>query len=299
MKYKTIVLFLITLLIPQNNVITEKNIINNNYTIPVVNNPVLDDTINPDNYIVGPGDEFYFSMVTVNGINNERLVVSPLGDIIIPIVGKIKVDKMILSDVFDLITERCNKKNVNIDITLSRIKDFKVLVVAPSRIPGGYYSVNSITRLSDIFKSVNRKLNHSESPALSSRNIIIESNNSLKKYDLLTYNYDGDKNNNPYIKHGDIIRFSYVEDYIDIYGAVKVPGKYEYRDGEKISDLIRITGGYKSNASLNNIEITRYINSVDKEMIYLTTEQLTSFEIIPNDEILIKPNIDFKRKNYV
>ena len=303
MNYKVIGIFLITLLVAQSGEFIKGFNRQNNLNV-MTNNITLDNTVNPDEYIVGPGDEFYFSMMTANGINNQRLVVSPIGDVIIPIIGKIKVDKMILSNVFSLITKECNKQNVNIDITLSRIKNFKVLVVGPNKIPGGYYPANSMTRLSDIFNFIYSEFSdsivHNPSfPDLSSRNIIIESNNSSKLYDLLAYNYTGDKSNNPYIKQGDVIRVSYISEYINVYGAVKIPGKYEYKEDEKIKTLIELCGGYEPNVDLNTIEVTRYISDFSKELLYIAEKDFDSFIIMPNDEILIKPKKDFKRKNHV
>ena len=113
-------------------------------------NPILlDETIDPDIYILGPGDELNFTMVTSSAIINERLVVSYLGDVVIPSIGKINIDKMTLNKAFSLISEKCSdkKQNSSVELTLSRIKNFKVLVLAPFDLPSGYFSVTSSTRL--------------------------------------------------------------------------------------------------------------------------------------------------------
>ena len=76
------------------------------------------------------------------------------------------------------------------------------------------------------------------------------------------------------------------------------PGEYEYSEGDNLEKLIAIAGGTK-NADLKNIEITRYKNSSDKEIIVLTTESLASFMLKPDDDVLIKPLTDYKLKKYV
>ncbi|MAQ43886.1 MAG: hypothetical protein CMG25_05315 [Candidatus Marinimicrobia bacterium] len=302
MNYRLIIYILFSLLVAQDNYLIKNNEINGAH-IPTINTQALDETIDSDTYIVGPGDQFYFSMITSNGINNQKLVVSPLGDIIIPIVGKINVDEMILTDVFNTIKSKCKEKiqNSSIDITLSKVKDFKISILGPTGIPSGYYIVNSITRLADIYKFISSRSNDSLMNYLkiSSRNIIIESDGNSKKYDLLSYNYNGDEKNNPYIQHGDIIKLSYPNDYFNIYGAVKIPGKYEYREGENLKDFINICGGYQANADSNSIEITRYIDDIQKKIIYLSSDDVSSFKIMPSDEILVKPNKDYKRSNSV
>ena len=46
----------------------------------------LEDTIDPEEYIVGPGDEFSFNMLSSDGIVSLHLKISPTGDVLIPAV---------------------------------------------------------------------------------------------------------------------------------------------------------------------------------------------------------------------
>ena len=156
----------------------------NSSNYDVINSVTLDQTINADLYVVGPNDIFSFSMVTSNEIINEKLIVSPLGEIIIPIVGKIYVDKMSLASVFKLIENECKNKiqNSTIDITLHKVKDFNILVLGPSNIPTGYYPINSFTRVSDIFKTIKSEFDEFNSGNLidSLININLSGGNSLR-----------------------------------------------------------------------------------------------------------------------
>ena len=58
----------------------------------------LEETINPDAYIVGPGDEFAFNMISSDGSIILPLIISPIGEVLIPNIGNINVDNMILED---------------------------------------------------------------------------------------------------------------------------------------------------------------------------------------------------------
>ena len=80
----------------------------------------------------------------------------PVGDVIIPIVGQIDVSNMILSTVFELIRNQCKDKieNSTVDVTLYKIKTFKVLVLGSSGFPTGYYYVNSATTLLNLFNLI-------------------------------------------------------------------------------------------------------------------------------------------------
>ena len=265
----------------------------------------LDQTIDPSMYIVGPGDSFLFSMVTSSQVINETIQVSPIGDILIPLVGKINLDKILLEDAFDLIKLECKNKipDSSVNITLASIKDFKILVTGPKNIPTGYRLVNSSTRLLDIFTDINFEFQQDTLQLLnlSSRNITLNRSNDTEAYiyDLEKYKIDGIGDNNPYLKPGDILKLGYMKSYIDISGAVMVPDRYEYREGDKLSNILNLCGGVSDNLDLidGNVEILRYINDLDHEIIYLTIDGSYdySFKLKPYDQILIKPKSDYKR----
>tara|TARA_B100002051_G_scaffold204403_1_gene194760 strand:- start:38422 stop:39981 length:1560 start_codon:yes stop_codon:yes gene_type:complete len=271
-----------------------------------ITSTLLDKTIDPDSYILGPGDELDFLMVTSSNIINERLKISYLGDVMIPSVGKINIDNLTISSAFKLISKKCNDKiqNSSVEITLSKIKDFKVLVLGPNNIPSGYFPVNSSMRLVDLFDKIillydTQNSEESSINRISSRNIIIENSNRLNHFDLVSFKMDGDIEGNPYLSPEDIIKLDYIKNTVNIFGAIMTPGQYEYSENDNLEKLIAIAGGFQNNADLNNIEITRYKNPLDKEIILLNRDSFSSFMLMPDDDILIKPLTDYKLKEYV
>ena len=66
MNFKVIIYIFTTLLVAQSDYTNQRAEINSTQLIPVVSGEALDSTINPDTYIVGPGDQFYFSMIIYN-----------------------------------------------------------------------------------------------------------------------------------------------------------------------------------------------------------------------------------------
>ena len=292
------VLFMMTFLLAESNR-------DSSYDENKFNHVALDETIEPSMYIVGPGDSFLFSMVTSSQVINKTIQVSPIGDILIPLVGKVNLDKISLEDAFDLIELECKNKipDSSVNITLASIKDFKILVTGPKNVPTGYRLVNSSTRLLDIFTDINFEFQKDTLQLLnlSSRNIVLKRSNDTEAYiyDLEKYKIDGIGKNNPYLKPGDILKLGYMKSYIDINGAVMVPDKYEYRKGDRLSDILDLCGGLSDNLDLidDNVEILRYINHSDYEIIYLTIDNSHnySFNLKPYDQILIKPKSDYKR----
>ena len=77
---------------------------------------ILKDSILPNNYQVGPGDEFFINVVSNNLSINEYLVISPLGDIVLPHIGVLNIDKVYISDAFDLIEDKYSNKFDNISM---------------------------------------------------------------------------------------------------------------------------------------------------------------------------------------
>ena len=271
----------------------------------------LDQTIDSQAYIVGPGDRFSFSMVTSSQVINQIIEVSPTGDILIPLVGRINLDAISLANAFELIKLECKNKipDSTVNITLISIKNFKILVIGPKNIPTGYRMVNSSDRLLDVFTEIEIEFKKDtlQNLSLSSRNIVLERQRDLEQpsytYDLEKYKINGIQINNPYLRPGDILKLDYIKNYVSINGAVMVPGLYEYRKGDSLSDLLNLCGGLSDNLALieNNVEILRYVNDSDYKNIYMTVKPNddNSFELMAYDQILIKPKSDYKRGNTI
>ena len=57
---------------------------------------------------------------------------------------------------------------------------------------------------------------------------------------------------------------------VDIKGAVKSPGVYKVVSGSNVSDVIELAGGLKSNATTNNINLSKKVS--DEMVIYIYTK---------------------------
>ena len=101
-------------LLAQNNNMLHQNFANQSSEY------ALDKKIDTTSYIVGPGDKFYLSFSTNNFTFNNYLVVSPVGDIIIPSIGLINLNNLLLKEAYSLIINRCKSKYKNSDIIILR-----------------------------------------------------------------------------------------------------------------------------------------------------------------------------------
>ena len=269
-----------------------------------LNTIILEEAINPDEYIVGPGDKFSFNMVSSDGTLNLNLVVSPLGDVLIPVVGIITVDKLTLSEAFSEIRKTCLSRynNAFVFITLSDIRQFKVMVKGMVDKPG-FIIVNPFMRVSEIIDLVIKEdmmktevINISHSL----RNIKLIRNDIIIRVDLVKFNINGNKELNPRLQSDDVICFDLVDRKIGIYGGIKKPGKFEFVEGEVLADIIDISGGFTDNADSSKIEITRFINDTEKEYIQLDDYNSSRHMAIkPEDHINIRLKHDYKRQELV
>ena len=57
----------------------------------------VDKPINPEQYLVGPGDQFIVNIISSENVANYTLTVSPTGEILIPSVGIVQINGQTLS----------------------------------------------------------------------------------------------------------------------------------------------------------------------------------------------------------
>ncbi|MEW6196966.1 MAG: SLBB domain-containing protein [Bacteroidota bacterium] len=131
------------------------------------------------------------------------------------------------------------------------------------------------------------------------RNITLKHiNGEERKIDLLKFRLTGDFNHNPFLQNDDVVIFPAYNDeknVVTIDGAVNKAGKYQFVNGDKLSDVILFAGGL--NTAYDNIttaEISRLNNSGDKEEIILADIN-KDIELKSGDRIKILADENHKR----
>ena len=257
----------------------------------------LDETIDPDKYIVGPGDNLSFNLISSDGSVLLTLSVSPIGDILIPNVGNINIDNLSLTNAINKIKSQCKEKyaNAEIFVSLQKFRKFKVQIYG-SGTKNGYLTITPIHRLSHIYAAVMQDSKN----LYSIRNIEILRDSEVFKYDLLDFFIFGNEESNPYIMQNDKIKLYLRQEYITISGGVNLQGVYDYKKYETLENIIEIAGNFTINADSNYIEITRFINDQDYNLILIDNyEQNKRYEIKSFDNIRVRKKTDFKRADYI
>ena len=264
----------------------------------------LESLIDADKYILGPGDGIYLNIVTANQIVNLNLFISPIGDILIPVVGTVKVDGLTINQGFKVVQKKCLEKynDSNVSITLSKVREIKIKVLGPFRESGIYVS-NPINRVSDIYSQIITKNIESSladtsitslEEILSRRNIILERNSRESRVDLMKFNITGNDSHNPFLKTGDVIYFDLIDNQITITGGVKSPGVYEFAEDETVQSAIELAGGLRYNADRDKIEIVRYGNDSVAKTIGVKQSEFPTTDLLPQDLLSIKIKQDYK-----
>lgn len=266
----------------------------------------LDISVNPDIYKVGPGDIFRFNMVSTSKVVTLSLQVTPTGVLLIPAIGNIDIDGLILNDVYRKVKEFCIEQypNAKINLNLEKVKQIKINVVGAIGIKIGQITLSSTQRVSDIFEIVQNKLNEKnnneyielqnqdEIRLISSRHITLLRNGNKKNIDLEQFFILGNLDSNPNLLPNDILQFHLIDKYISVYGGVINNGEIEYLENDYLGNIIKLTGGFTIDSDSNFIEITRFLDDFNTKKI-IVTNKINSFKINENDHIYIR-----RIKNY-
>ena len=276
----------------------------------------VDKPINPEHYLVGPGDQFLVNVISSENIVNYTLTVSPTGEILIPSVGIVQVNGQTLSNATKKIKIAIQSLNnsAKIYIILSEIREFKVKVIGHLKNPG-FYTVTPVSRVSDLYEKILLKLNSEPSndldtdidinskqylyPEISRRNIIVIRNGKSISVDLVKFGSTGIDDNNPFLQQGDIIRIPLKEHFAGIFGGIKIPGNYEFIEGETLSQFVELAGGLRPDADPSKVEITRFISTKEKFSFLTTMSQADTIIICSEDHIMIRYDREYKRQDIV
>jgi len=125
-------------------------------------------------------------------------------------------------------------------------------------------------------------------------------NGEVFKIDLLKFRLTGDFRYNPYLMQDDVIIFpSYdnEKNIIDITGAVNKPVKFQFVDGDKLSDAILFAGGLNpAYENITSAEISRLDKTGNKEEVFEIIIN-NDFELKSGDRIRILAD-ENQKKNY-
>ena len=223
----------------------------------------LESRIDPDLYIIGPGDVL---TISVWGTVNESFetTVTPEGWVLIPSVRPQYVAELTLTKTKAAIKKAASTVYKETDVTtmLTALRSFKISVSGAVN-NSGTHIVTANDRVSDaIFKAGGFEEIEKDKKIIAKRNVILTRKNGDRIIcDIQRYLITGDKSRNPLMLDGDIIHVPTIGDdigVISLFGAFNKPDVFDYSPGDSLLELIELAGGFSTDADRTIVELVRF-----------------------------------------
>lgn len=215
----------------------------------------MEGSVDPDTYIVGPGDQF---LVGFAGSVEEKYFVPVGADgfVILPYSHAVKVSDMTLGEakasMRDALTEIYKEEDVSVMLASARL--FIVHVTGMVKLPGSYV-VTAADRVNSAIEMAGGPL---KSAQLSDTRII--RGQDTLEIDLNAYKTTGDIESNPMLLDGDVIYvpgFDYSKPWVYLSGASYTDGPVNIHRGETAFEFITRVGATRDRLDLTEISLIR------------------------------------------
>jgi protein involved in polysaccharide export with SLBB domain len=258
-------------------------------------------------YIIGPGDEL---RVYLWGDAEKQFqgTVDVNGNLFFPDAGQVFVAGTTYEDLLERFRNYLSKyysglekdgdQNVFIDVSLTKIRPIRVVMMGEAKTPGSLMINAFATTLNTIY--ANGGVNTSGSL----RQIkVFRKNRLISTIDLYDYLTKGALSEDIRLTNNDVVFVPTRLNAISISGEVNNPGIFELLPGEYLSDLVSFASGLKATAFANNLTIRRIKErdpsakeGFQREVLTLNYEELLAsgerFELKDGDEIIVGRILD-------
>ncbi len=230
-----------------------------------------------DNYIIGPND-----VLKINVYNHDDLQttvqVTDSGDIVMPLLGRVKVGGMKIAGATDKITALLADGyiiNPQVNIFIEKFRSKKAVILGHVYKPGLYELHGKITFLELLSKAGGLKEKAGDAATLKRKEEIL-------LIDLESLIEKGDLSQNLSIQDGDAI-FIPKGGMCYVTGEVADPDAYSCDANSTILKMITLAGGFTGKASKSGVRIVRIVDGEKK--VFKRVELDT--QVIPDDIIVV------------
>jgi protein involved in polysaccharide export with SLBB domain len=266
-----------------------------------VNDLPMDMPVGPD-YVLGPGDGV---SIDVWGGVSERLrrVVDREGRLALPEVGSVQVAGRSLGEVQRLVQTamRSQFRDVEADVSLSRLRTVRVYVVGDVQRPGAY-DVSSLSTPLNAFYEAGGPTSQGSLRILKHyrANQLVE---EVDVYDLLLH---GIRSGMERLQPGDTILVPPLRAEVSIEGMVRRPAIYELHNEKNLAEVLELAGGVLASGTLRHVDVERVQSHESRTMLRLdvpesnneesVTKALLAFDIQDGDKVKISPIVPHAEK---
>ena len=248
---------------------------------------VLDGTLDPKEYVVGPGD--LFSLNIWGSVNEQyETIVSPVGNLEVPTVGSVYVSGLTLEAAINKILKFSKKvySDVDVSVSLEQLRLFRVYLTGNVSLPGTY-TARAVDRIADIID-----LAQGLDGLADGTNITVTSSSGVvNTFDYLDYINRGITSDNRRLSNGDVINVP----TLDLTGRVVTIESYDSRSGsfylkenEYLSELLVRTGVYSRLSDMRSVYVRRGVGENNKTIqVGKSLSEMKIFKPVPGDRIII------------
>jgi protein involved in polysaccharide export with SLBB domain len=207
--------------------------------------------IDPDQYIIGPGDKFRIDFWD-GSTEVINLTVTPEGTVLLKSMGLLSVS--------------------NLTLTKAREKLLNLI---------GQFASQRVSEMLDLAKGLR--------PGACRRDIRLSDGNRVRIADLLLFERTGSLTANPYIFSGNNIEVPFIRDssvFVQISGEVFLPGGLEYSKNDNLGTIINLAMGF-SGLESDSIIIYRKGKEADSYRQLTVEKSRLDFPVMAGDKIII------------
>ena len=257
---------------------------------------VIESEIDPQTYILGPGDKIGLSIIT-NANMAYVITITPTGYLWIPDFGEIHISGINIKSAEAKVKQYIQEnrfKSADVTLVILNIRHFKNQVIGAVMNPG-FITISSVERLTDIV----RKSGGLHKLADENNISISRSSGNKIKCSLQSFHFDGNLINNPILKEGDVIHVPYKEEHIKgiessvsynqnlvfVTGFVVRPIGHKFISGYTANDYIAMSGGVTDFGNLKKLSIYRNGELISSDVMNI---------LEPGDQIDIPANMKYR-----
>ncbi len=224
----------------------------------------LDGIVDPDQYIVGPGDVLGVSLRGGSGWFYQT-VITPEGQLIVPRMPMLAVAGLTLNETRDLVSREWGGGERNqIDLALFQIRQIRVSI-GGAVVQPGQYIVSAEDRASNLVGLAGGL--DTEVASLRRAQLVLD-DGERSTVDLLRYYRYGAKQANPKLQAGSHLIVAQREQdapTVTVGGNVTHPGTYELLSSDHLQELLQVAGGVVNPELSDSVVITHYRPQGDYE----------------------------------
>lgn len=269
---------------------------------------LIEKPIDPQTYIVGPGDVLDLNVFASNAMEYD-ITISPDGRAVIPEAGVVDLKDKTLAEAEQIIINKAKGvfRSTEIYVVLKEIRKFKVTVAGSVETP----STVVATAADRVSEAIEKAGGFAEDASL--RNVILIRDGKKIDVDLMKFYLNGDLTVNPTLLGGDYVSVApvNVNEILMLDGEVMQPGIFEYKNGDSLSTLLRFSQGVSLSAVIDSVEYvtfnhsanvfeTHYLDLSGQYQKLISGEKLDKdFRLYPGDKLYFRRILDWPDDKYV